>query len=71
MRQVMLLGILLLAGCKSIIGPFQHRSPERVDDPRLPIYEQERRGRDRYAIMETDPNVLPKTYSEYYGPNHR
>ena len=52
-------------------GPFAHRTPERVDDPRLPIPEQERRGRDRYALPEADRNVVPRTFAETYGPHNR
>lgn len=71
MRSLVLLGTLLLAGCQGVIGPFQHRKPERVDDPLIPISEQERRGRDRLAIPETDKAVLPRSYSDFLGPNAR
>jgi hypothetical protein len=71
MRALVLLGALLLAGCQNIIGPFQHRKPERVDDPLLTIPEQEQRGRDRLAIPEMSRSVQPRTYSDFLGPNGR
>jgi hypothetical protein len=59
MRRILILGILCLAGCQNVSGPFAPRSPERVDDPRLSISEQESRGRDRWAIPEESPRVGP------------
>jgi hypothetical protein len=71
MRRLFLLGVLLLVGCRSTVGPFAHRTPERVDDPRLPIAEQERRGRDRLALPEPSAEVAPRTYAEFPGPHGR
>jgi hypothetical protein len=71
MRRLFLLAVLLLTGCRTTTGPFAPRDPERVDDPRLPISEQERRGRDRLSYQEIEPNVLPRTYSELPGPHSR
>jgi hypothetical protein len=60
MRRLMILGILLgLAGCQSMIGPFAPRQPKRVDDPRLPISEQEKWGRDRWALPDDASKVAP------------
>jgi hypothetical protein len=67
MRKLILLGVLFLAGCQSVVGPFGYRRPLRVDDPNVPIEEQERRGRDRLAYPDittpTDPGleVLPRS----------
>jgi hypothetical protein len=61
MRRLLLLGILLLAGCQNVQGPFQARRPERVDDPLLTINEQQRRGRDRLALPVESPTVAPNT----------
>jgi hypothetical protein len=61
MRRLLLLGILLLAGCHNVIGPFQPRKPERVDDPLLTINEQQRRGRDRLALPVESPAVAPNS----------
>jgi hypothetical protein len=60
MRKLYLGCVLFLAGCSNVVGPFEHRKPERVDDPLLSIYEQQRRGRDRLALP--DESVLaPRT----------
>ena len=59
MRHILILGILCLAGCQTVTGPFAPRSPVRVDDPRLPISEQQARGRDRWAIPDDSPRVGP------------
>ena len=31
MRKLYLVGFLFLAGCQNVVGPFEHRKPERVD----------------------------------------
>ena len=60
MRKLVVVGCLLLAGCRSsTVGPFESRRPERVDDPRLPISEQQRRGRDRLALPVESAAVGP------------
>ena len=71
MRRVILLGVLLLAGCQSTVGPFAPRGPERVDDPLLSIPEQQQRGRDRLALPEDDRGVAPRTFMDRPGPNGR
>ena len=65
MRRIIMIGILCLAGCQSVTGPFAPRSPERVDNPRLPISEQESLARDRYAFPEQSPLVAPPAGSYY------
>lgn len=63
MRHFFLLGVLLLVGCKGVEGPLYRRDhPERIDDPRLTIEEQERRERNRLALPDSSPNVGPPTY---------
>ncbi len=62
MRRLIVLGLLLLVGCRSVVGPFQHRDPQRVDDPRLTVDEQERRGRDRLALPDPSRNSGPETF---------
>ena len=71
MRQFFLLAALLVMGCGNVTGPFAYRQPERVDDPRLTISQQEQRGRDRLSYQEIEPNVLPRTYAELHGPHSR
>ncbi len=69
MRRLLLVGALLAAcGCQGVIGPFERRKPERVDDPLISISEQQRRGRDRLALPEPSPNVAPRTFAELPGP---
>lgn len=52
MRKLCLLGLLMLTGCQGTTGPFQPRGAGRVDDPRLPITEQQREARDRLALPD-------------------
>jgi hypothetical protein len=61
MHRLFVLGVLFLAGCHNVIGPFEPRKPERVDDPLLSINEQQRRGRDRLALPEESARVAPGT----------
>jgi len=63
-----------MTGCANVNGPFAARSPQRVDDPRLTIPEQEARGRDRLALPEQLLDVLPRSYqprnkAEMIGPS--
>jgi len=71
MRRIILLASMLFIGCGNVTGPFAFRQPERVDDPRLTISQQEQRGRDRLSYQEIEPNVLPRTYAELPGPHSR
>jgi hypothetical protein len=65
MRRVLLIGLVVLAGCSGIAGPRQHAcNPAVVDSPCLPIREQEARGRDRLALPEPSNDVAPRTYAE-------
>jgi hypothetical protein len=61
MRKLFVLGVLCLCGCQGVQGPFQPRDRSRVDDPRLPIAEQERRGRDRLALPDDTSNIAPRS----------
>lgn len=68
MRQVVLLGVLLLVGCKGVEGPLYRRDhPVRVDDPHLTIEEQKRLERERLALPDSSPNVGPPTYLQPPG----
>jgi hypothetical protein len=69
-RTIGLALLLIVAGCRGVDGPFVHKqNPTQVDDPRLTIPEQERRGRDRLAIPDQSPNIGPPT--EFPGPTGR
>ena len=67
MRRLFVLSVLLAAGCGNVVGPFARREPERVDDPRLSIPEQERRGRVRLAFPDEDPHVATGNYGIFGG----
>lgn len=71
MRRMILVAALVLPGCQGVVGPFQHRTPERVDDPILPIPEQERRGRDRLPLPEQSPLIGPSAETSTLGPTGR
>ncbi len=61
MRHIWLVWVLCLVGCQNVIGPLEYRKPVRVDDPRLPIWEQQRLGRDRLSLPDDSPAVGPKS----------
>jgi hypothetical protein len=64
MRWLLLLALLSIAGCQNVVGPFERRTiPGRIDDPRLSISEQERKGRDQIALP-APAQVAPATYLE-------
>jgi hypothetical protein len=65
MRHILILGIMCLAGCQSIVGPFESRAPLRVDDPRYSIAEQEKRGRERLGLPDESPQIGPPTGFAY------
>jgi hypothetical protein len=56
MRFALLLVLILLAGCENIVGPFRKKAPDRVDDPRLTIPEQEKLGRT-YLSLPDESNL--------------
>jgi hypothetical protein len=59
MRKLLLVGVLVLAGCQNVAGPFAARPPQRVDDPHLSIPEQQYRGRDRLALPDETSGAPP------------
>ncbi len=73
MRRLFMAGLVCLAGCQGIQGPFAPRKPERADDPLLRpnIPEQERWGRDRLALPFDRGDVAPRTRVELPGPHDR
>jgi hypothetical protein len=71
MRRTVLLLAVLMAGCHNVSGPFEHRTPERVDDPSLSIREQEREGRARLALPVESRAVGPNSGVEIPGPIQR
>lgn len=64
MKRSLLFCCLFLAGCQTIEGPAKraNQCPPRVDNPCLPISEQERRARALLAYPDPSPNVGPNVY---------
>jgi len=60
MRRFCVIGILLLAGCQGVSGPFA-RGPQRVDDPLLSIPEQKAQSRQYLALPDESHTVGPRT----------
>ena len=58
MRHLVLIMLLVTAGCSNLRGPFAPRSPARIDDPSLSIAEQQVLGRDRLGLPDNS-SVLP------------
>jgi hypothetical protein len=65
MCRLMLGALLLLTGCQ-MVGPVErNRTPApRVDDPCLPIAEQQARARARLAYPDQSNNLAPRTGAE-------
>lgn len=63
MRRMLAIGLLMLAGCQGVVGPFQRaRMKDPVDDPSLTLSEQERKARDRLAYPDNPPSLeAPRT----------
>jgi hypothetical protein len=73
MRRTVVLAVLFLSslGCTRYAGPIAVRQSGRADAPGYTIDEQQRRGRERYTILEDDPRIGPKTYSDRVSPTGR
>jgi hypothetical protein len=72
MYRLLLASLLFLAGCQNLVGPRERRdNPQRPDDPRLTIPEQERKGRDQLALPEWSPKVAPTDPGLLPGPYGR
>jgi hypothetical protein len=70
MRRIplLLLGLLVLAGCTRYEGPLEVRRKSRADAPGYSIDQQEQRGRERYAMPSDDYRVGPPTYMSRPDP---
>lgn len=71
MYRFIVICALGLAGCQNVVGPFESRPVRRVDDPALPIVEQQRWGRDRYAWPYESNTLLPSNGAQLPGPHDR
>ncbi len=67
MRRILVIVLVAATGCVNVTGPFQPRSPVRVDAPGLPLSEQESRSRERYALPDESPFVAPNSGNEFKG----
>jgi len=64
MHRLLLVGVLVLAGCQGVVGPVQRTAiTDPIDDRRLSIDEQKQRERDRLALPDASPTVGPQTYA--------
>jgi hypothetical protein len=61
MRSLMAIGLLLLAGCQNVAGPFAARPGVRVDDPRISLDEQKSRARDQWSLPDDFSGLAPKS----------
>lgn len=71
MRRWLILVVLTASGCCGVVGPLEPRLTTRVDDPCVTIGEQERRSRDRLALPEWNPAIVPGGISVLPGPSGR
>ena len=71
-RTVILMALFLTSlGCTRYAGPLAVRNMGRADAPGYTIPEQERRGRERYTILEDDISIGPKAYADRPSPTGR
>ena len=59
MRQLLILGLLVITGCTSTVTPLEPRRADRADDPNLSIEEQRSRVRSQYAYP--DDELAPRS----------
>ncbi len=58
MRRLLLLAMLLAAGCENLRGPLAPKPATPIDNPNLSIREQQVLGRDRIGLPDNS-SVLP------------
>jgi hypothetical protein len=69
MRRILMISVLLLAGCQGVSGPRDRRGDQYLpDNPALTIDQQKQLGRDRLALPETSKTLIPRDYSDFAGP---
>lgn len=65
MRRLVLVNLLLLAGCTGLTGPrMRDANPQKVDLPWLPIPEQQDRAKANLAYPNIQYGVAPRTWAE-------
>jgi hypothetical protein len=70
-KRLSMLLVLAAMGCKNFDGPCAAWQKPRADQPGLSIEEQQRRGRDKYAILEDDRRIGPELQMDRGGPTGR
>jgi len=73
-RIALLLFVLMLAGCKSTVGPLASRQRDSRPDPLYNSEQQQRWARERYPYYEGNAGnaeLSPNTFNERYGPTGR
>ena len=60
-----------VTGCQCGCGGLAYSNSDRADDPRYSIEEQQRRGRERLALVEDSDGLTPKTYVDRPGVTGR
>ena len=65
MRRLLLMGLLMLAGCAGTTGPrMRDANPQKVDPRYLPIFEQEERAKANLPYPNIQYGVGPRTWAE-------
>ncbi len=54
MRQLLILGLLIITGCTSTVSPLEPRRADRADDPFLTTQEQRSRVRSMFAYPDDE-----------------
>jgi len=68
MRKIIfLLLIMILAGCKSTVGPLASRDRKQGPDPLLTDEEQLRQVRERYPYLEDSRLYAPNSFTDRPG----
>ncbi len=68
MKRILLFALFATAtGCQSDGGGLTYRNSDRADDPRYSIEEQQRRGRERLAVVEDADGLAPKAFVDRPG----
>lgn len=71
MRRLLVLAAVLAlvpVGCDRFLGPVESRNQGRADAPGYSLEEQQKRGRERYAISEDDFRIGPKGFIDRPSP---
>ena len=70
-RIALLLLLVILAGCKSTVGPLASRQRDQRPDPLYNSEEQQRFSRERFPYIEQNPSLAPNTFTDRPSPTGR